>query len=96
MIRRDFSRLPEGERGGINERLLPFPVPKALLQNDGRTYDQIAGDEEREQREAERCRAEIAALKAALLAGHPDTEGLCRALADWSAELNMIETLEAL
>jgi len=28
----------------------------------------------------ERCRAEIAAIEALLLAGHPDVEGLCLAL----------------
>ena len=31
-----------------------------------------------------RCRREIAAIEAQILAGHPDLEGLCRALADWS------------
>jgi hypothetical protein len=39
----------------------------------------------------ERCRLEIAAIEAQLLAGHPDVQGLCRALADWSAELRLIE-----
>ena len=43
------------------------------------------------QREIERCRAEIAATEALLLAGHPDVEGLCMALADWSAELRILE-----
>lgn len=38
-----------------------------------------------------RCRREIAAIKGQLLAGHPDIEGLCRALADWSGELRLIE-----
>jgi hypothetical protein len=38
----------------------------------------------------ERCRAEIAATEALLLAGHPDVEGLCMALADWSAELRIL------
>lgn len=44
------------------------------------------------QREVERCRAEIAAAEALLLAGHPDIEGLCMALADWSAELEILES----
>ena len=39
----------------------------------------------------ERCRREIAALEAELLAGHPDVEGLCLALADWSAELRILQ-----
>lgn len=41
--------------------------------------------------EVERCRAEIAAIEALLLAGHPDVAGLCLALSDWSAELRLIE-----
>jgi hypothetical protein len=39
----------------------------------------------------ERCRSEIVATEALLLAGHPDVEGLCMALADWSAELRILE-----
>ena len=42
-------------------------------------------------REVDRCRAEIAATEALLLAGHPDVEGLCMALTDWSAELRTLE-----
>jgi hypothetical protein len=42
-------------------------------------------------REIERCRKEIAAIEAELLAGHPDVAGLCLALADWSAELRILE-----
>jgi len=44
------------------------------------------------QREVERCRAEIAAAEALLLAGHADIAGLCLALADWSAELKILES----
>jgi hypothetical protein len=40
----------------------------------------------------ERCRREIAAIEAELLAGNPDVEGLCLALSDWSAELRILET----
>ena len=43
------------------------------------------------QREIERCRAEIAATEALLLTGHPDVEGLCMALADWSVELRILK-----
>jgi hypothetical protein len=39
----------------------------------------------------ERCRREIAAAEAELLAGNPDVEGLCLALADWSAELRILQ-----
>ena len=38
----------------------------------------------------ERCRREIAEAEAALRAGHPDVEGLCLALADWSCELRLL------
>jgi len=40
---------------------------------------------------AERCRREIAGIEVLILAGHPDLQGLCQALADWSAELRIIE-----
>jgi len=36
------------------------------------------------------CRQEIAEIEAQLLAGHPDVQGLCLALADWSTELRLI------
>jgi hypothetical protein len=38
----------------------------------------------------ERCRREIAAIEDQLRAGHPDLQGLCLALSDWSAELRLI------
>ncbi len=37
--------------------------------------------------EQERCDIEIAEIERQLRSGHPDVAGLCRALADWSAEL---------
>ena len=43
------------------------------------------------QREIERCRREIAEIEGLLRSGHPDVEGLCLALADWSAELRLLE-----
>ena len=33
----------------------------------------------------------MAEIEAALRAGHPDVQGLCLALADWSAELRLIQ-----
>ena len=39
----------------------------------------------------ERCRREIAAIEDQLRAGHPEMQGLCLALADWSAELRILE-----
>jgi hypothetical protein len=38
----------------------------------------------------EQCRREIAAIEEQLRAGHPELEGLCLALADWSAELRIL------
>jgi hypothetical protein len=52
------------------------------LQNDSQRLSDI-----------ERCRAEITAAEALLLAGHPDVEGLCMALADWSAELRILHSI---
>jgi hypothetical protein len=37
-----------------------------------------------------RCRREIASIEALLRAGHPDLQGLLRALVDWSAELRLL------
>ena len=45
------------------------------------------------QREVNRCLVEVAAIEALLLAGHPDVEGLCLALSDWSAELRILERM---
>ncbi|MGC8761990.1 MAG: hypothetical protein ACP5VC_18715 [Bryobacteraceae bacterium] len=42
-------------------------------------------------REIERCRREIAEVERLLRTGHPDVAGLCLALADWSAELRILE-----
>jgi hypothetical protein len=39
----------------------------------------------------ERCKREIAAIEAELLAGNPDVAGLCLALSDWCAELRILE-----
>jgi hypothetical protein len=37
---------------------------------------------------------EIAAIEAQIRAGHPDLQGLCLALSDWSAELRLLEKVE--
>ena len=39
----------------------------------------------------ERCKREIAAIEDQLRGGHPDVHGLCLALADWWAELRILE-----
>ena len=45
----------------------------------------------RGQRESIAVTAEIAAIEAEIRAGHPDLQGLCLALSDWSGELRLIE-----
>jgi hypothetical protein len=42
----------------------------------------------------ERCRQEIAMVEGQLRSGHPDVQGLCRALVDWSAELRLLKSQE--
>ena len=44
-----------------------------------------------ESQSIERCRLEIAAIKAEILAGNPDLLGLCLALSDWSGELRILQ-----
>jgi hypothetical protein len=39
----------------------------------------------------ERCKREIGAIEAELLAGNPDLPGLCLALSDWHAEWRLLE-----
>ncbi|MCW5982451.1 MAG: hypothetical protein KIT09_30470 [Bryobacteraceae bacterium] len=38
-----------------------------------------------------RCQLEIAAIETALRSGNGDVMGLCLALADWSAEMRILE-----
>jgi len=42
----------------------------------------------------QRCRREIAAIEAEILAGNPDLQGLCLALWDWSTELRILQDEE--
>jgi hypothetical protein len=44
--------------------------------------------------EIERCHRELVAIESELLTGNPDIEGLCLALADWSAELRILKNEE--
>jgi hypothetical protein len=39
----------------------------------------------------ERCKREVAAIEAEILAGNPDLPGLCIALSDWHAEWRILE-----
>ena len=73
----------------IIRRWQAFTGKQATPEGDERTFDEIA--EERTGVAAiERCRREIAAIEDLLRAGHPDMDGLLLALADWSAELEMV------
>ncbi len=53
--------------------------------------DEVAAAAQDLQREMARCRAEICQAERLLRAGHPDVQGLCLALADWSEELRILE-----
>lgn len=44
--------------------------------------------------ERERCDREIAECLRLLRAGHPDVQGLCRALVDWATERRIIDGTE--
>ena len=43
------------------------------------------------EREIELCRREVLEVEEQLRGGHPDVAGLCLALADWSAEIRILE-----
>jgi hypothetical protein len=63
-----------------------------MLREDGPQVPAEAGAAEIDvRRDMERCRAEIQEAQRLLRSGHPDVEGLCLALADWSAELKLLE-----
>ena len=55
-------------------------------------FEQIAADRSQPTTSIERCHREIAEIEALILAGHPDVQGLCQALSDWSAELRLLES----
>src|SRR5436190_17770610 len=40
--------------------------------------------------QCERCERELAECERLLRSGHPDIEGLCRAISDWSGELHVL------
>jgi hypothetical protein len=60
------------------------------LAEDGRELEQVAEDRAAVAKCIDRCRREIAEVEELLRAGHPDLQGLCLALADWSSELRLI------
>ena len=69
---------------------------KAKLEGDGRTFEEIArgtaegGAVNRSLPPGDRGRG------IQLRAGHPDVEGLCLALVDWSAELRLLQASQGL
>src|ERR1022692_4401919 len=68
------------------------PPPRS----DGRTFDEIAQERHQEASGIARCRREIAAIEGQIRAGHPDLQGLCLALADWSGELRLLKDTRGL
>jgi hypothetical protein len=54
-------------------------------------FQELADDQAQLTTSIERCRREIATIEAQIRAGHPDVQGLCLALADWSTELRLLE-----
>ena len=63
-----------------------------MLREDGSQVPaEAAAGEVDVRRDVERCRAEIQDAERLLRSGHPDIEGLCMALSDWSAELRILE-----
>jgi len=76
----------------IIRRWQEFQRAEAKLDSDGRSYSAVGRRTKRQwQREAGRCRAEIGSREGAASRRAPDVEGLCMALADWSAELRILE-----
>ena len=59
------------------------------MEDKERTSGDIS-QERWQERAIRRCHAEIAAVEAQIRGGHPDLQGLCLALADWSEELRIL------
>lgn len=62
-----------------------------MTASSGRDLEQLQNGDAEYRRETERCQKEIAEIEGLLRSGHPDVEGLCLALSDWSAELRLLE-----
>lgn len=73
----------------IVRRFQEYSGKSAVLDGDGRTFDEIA-KERKEAALIERCHREIGAIEREIMDGHRDAEGLCLALSDWSAELRIL------
>jgi hypothetical protein len=74
----------------IVQRWQGFTSKQATLEADGRTFDEVKAERLGVAAWIARCRKEIADIESQIRAGHPDIEGLCRALADWGAELRLL------
>ena len=61
------------------------------VRKDHCLLQEVADDQSQSTTRIERCRREIAEIEALIRAEHPDVEGLCLALSDWSAELRLLE-----
>ena len=73
------------------ERWQGLSNQEARLDGDGRTSmkSKPRGWESRHEWRAAAGRSRTSSCKSC--AGHPDLEGLCRALSDWGAELRLLE-----
>jgi hypothetical protein len=98
------SELRELETDGTDLALIGFSDEEleALLEDGDAPPEDVTDEvpeatarspqsEAQRQREVDRCRDEIATSESLLLAGNHDVEGLCMALADWSAGLRILE-----
>ncbi len=75
----------------IVQRWQTLTGKKATLEGDGRTFEGSQKSAARERHESRAASARSRRSKLSSGHGHPDLQGLCLALADWSAELRLIE-----
>jgi hypothetical protein len=75
----------------ILRRWEDFGGHQATLEADGRTFAQVKAQRVGIAAWIARCRKEIAEIESLIIGGHPDLQGLCLALSDWSAELRLIQ-----
>ena len=62
-----------------------------MLDADGPTFGDSGQERVGDTALIERCRREIAEIEGQIRAGHPDVQGLCLALSDWSAEVRILQ-----
>jgi hypothetical protein len=81
----------------IRARQVPrHQLPRAKTPTGATSMQSLTSQCDRQHADIDRCRREIAAIKAQILAGQPDLPGLCLALADWSGELRLLQASRGL